>query len=82
LPAALVLLGGGYGRAVLRPGQFVGQDFSLVIGVASAWQRCSSWPAAASNRWWTGVSTSACDVGLTTSTRLESERITASKENR
>src|SRR5829696_7025503 len=29
---------------------------------------------------WTGVSTSACDVGLTTSTRLESERITASKE--
>jgi hypothetical protein len=31
----MVLLGGGYGRVVLRPGQLLGQDFSLVVAGAT-----------------------------------------------
>jgi hypothetical protein len=31
----MVLLGGGHGRVVLRPGQLLGQDFSLVMAGAT-----------------------------------------------
>jgi len=31
----MVLLGGGHGRVVLRPGQLLGQDFSLVVAGAT-----------------------------------------------
>src|SRR5215218_9063471 len=56
----MVLLGGGYGRAVLRPGQLVGQDFSLVVaGATLAVAAVFQLPAAASSGWWTGASTCA-----------------------
>jgi hypothetical protein len=56
----MVLLAGGYGRIVLRPGQLVGQDFSLVVaGATLAVAAVFQLPAAASSGWWTGASTCA-----------------------
>jgi len=54
-----VLLGGGYAVVVLGLGQLLGRHSpSLVVaGRPWPWPRCSSRPAAASSRWWTGAST-------------------------
>jgi hypothetical protein len=80
----MVLLGGGYGRAVLWPGQLLGQDFSLVVGGATlavtavfqlAPRRIQRVVARRLKR-------RRDDAGQTTSTWLESERITARRENR
>ena len=79
----MVLLAGGYSRVVLRPGQLVGQDFSLVVaGATLAVAAVFQLPAAASSGWWTGASTGVATTPADDRPMLESERITWPEENR
>jgi hypothetical protein len=80
----MVLLGGGYGRAVLRPGQLPGQDFSLVVvgatlAVAAMFQLARRRIQRVVDR---RLKRRRDDAGQTTGTWLESERITSPIENR
>jgi hypothetical protein len=78
------LLGGGYGRVVLRPGQLLGQEFSQVVAratmaVAAVFQLARRPHQRVVDR---RFHRRRYDAGQTTSTWLESERITSPKENR
>ena len=80
----MVLLAGGYGRVVLRPGQLVGQDFSLVVAgatlaVAAVFQLARRRIQRVVDR---RFNRRGYDAGQTTGAWLESERITSPEENR